>query len=387
MSATKPEAYIVDAIRTPTGRRRGGLAHVHPADLGGHVLRQIVDRNKIPADEYDDVVFGAIDAVGPLSFNIARTCWLAAGLPLTVPGVTIDRMCGSSQQAVHFAAQAVMSGAQDVVVAGGVQTMSQIPIGYAFSAAEPLGLGDPFSSSLGWVARFGGQPVSQFHGASTIAEQWGFTREAMEVFALESHTRALRAQSDGRFDKEIVPLEGVVRDETPRATTLEKMATLEPLPGFPRLTAAVSSQTCDAAAAVLIVSEAALKRYDLTPRARIHHMSVMGDDPIIMLTAPIPASKRAIQRSGLNWADIDIVECNEAFACVPMAWLAEIDFPHERCNPNGGGISLGHPIGATGARIMTTMLHELERTGGRYGLQTMCEGGGTANVTIIERLG
>jgi acetyl-CoA C-acetyltransferase len=387
MSATKSEAYIVDAIRTPTGRRRGGLAHVHPADLGGHVLRQIVDRNAIPADEYDDVVFGAIDTVGPLSFNIARTCWLAAGLPLTVPGVTIDRMCGSSQQAVHFAAQAVMSGTQDVVIAGGVQTMSQIPIGYAFSAAEPLGLGDPFSGSQGWVARFGGQPVSQFHGASMIAEKWGFSREAMEVFALESHNRALRAQSEGRFDREIVPLEGVTKDETPRASSLEKMATLEPLPGFPRLTAAVASQTCDAAAGVLIVSEAALKRHNLTPRARIHHMSVMGDDPIIMLTAPIPASKRAVQRAGVNWSDIDIVECNEAFASVPMAWLAEIDFPHERFNPNGGGISLGHPIGATGARIMTTMLHELERTGGRYGLQTMCEGGGTANVTIIERLG
>lgn len=387
MSATKTEAYIVDAVRTPTGRRRGGLAHVHPADLGGHVLRQIVDRNTIPAEDYDDVVFGAIDAVGPLSFNVARTCWLAAGLPLGVPGVTIDRMCGSSQQAVHFAAQGVMSGTQDVVIAGGVQTMSQIPIGYAFSAAAPLGLGDPFSGSLGWVARFGGEPVSQFHGASMIAEKWGFSREAMEVFSLESHTHALRAQAEGRFDREIVPLEGVTRDETPRASTLEKMASLEPLPGFPRLTAAVASQTCDAAAAVLIVSEAALKRYNLTPRARIHHMSVMGDDPIVMLTAPIPASKRAIQRAGLAWSDIDIVECNEAFASVPMAWLAEIDFPHERFNPNGGGISLGHPIGATGARIMTTMLCELERTGGRYGLQTMCEGGGTANVTIIERLG
>jgi len=387
MPATRAEAYIVDAIRTPTGRRRGGLAHVHPADLGGHVLRQIVERNAIPAEDYDDVVFGAIDAVGPLSFNIARTCWLAAGLPLTVPGVTIDRMCGSSQQAIHFAAQAVMSGTQDVVIAGGVQTMSQIPIGYAFTATSPLGLGDPFSTSLGWVARFGGQPVSQFHGASMIAEKWGLSREAMEVFSLESHNRALRAQAEGRFDREIAPLEGVTKDETPRATSLEKMASLEPLPGFPLLTAAVSSQTCDASAAVLIVSEAALRRYDLTPRARIHHMSVMGDDPIIMLTAPIPASKRAIARAGLNWSDIDVAECNEAFASVPMAWLAEIDFPHERFNPNGGGISLGHPIGATGARIMTTMLHELERTGGRYGLQTMCEGGGTANVTIIERLG
>lgn len=382
-----PQAYIVDALRTPTGRRRGGLAQVHPADLGAHALRSLVDRNAIPADEYDDVVFGTIDAIGPLSFNIARTCWLAAGLPLTVPGVTIDRMCGSSQQAIHFAAQAVMSGTQDVVVAGGVQVMSQIPIGYAFDAGKPLGLSDPFSGSEGWVARFGTQMVSQFHGASLIAEKWGLTREAMEAFSLESHDRALRAQAEGRFEREIVPLNGVTQDETPRRTTMEKMASLEPLPGFPRLTAGIASQTCDAAAAVLIVSEEALKRYNLTPRARIHHMSVMGDDPIWMLTAPIPASKRAMQRTGMTWNQIDVVECNEAFASVPMAWLAEIDYPHDRFNPNGGGISLGHPIGATGARIMTTMLHELERTGGRYGLQTMCEGGGTANVTIIERLG
>ncbi len=386
MSAQQREAYIVDAIRTPTGRRRGGLAHVHAADLGGFILRQIVERNAIPAEDYDDVVFGAIDSVGPLAGNIARTCWLAAGLPLTVPGVTIDRMCGSSQQAVHFAAQAVMSGTQDVVIAGGVQTMSQIPIGYAMGAGAPLGMPDPFSGSLGWVVRFGGQPVSQFHGASMIAEKWGFSREAMEVFALESHNRALRAQAEGRFEREIVALEGVLRDETPRATSLEKMATLEPLPGFPRLTAGIASQTCDAAAAVLVVSEEAVKRFGLQPRARIHHMCVLGDDPIWMLTAPIPASKRAIERAGMTWQDIDVVECNEAFASVPMAWLAEIDFPYERFNPNGGGISLGHPIGATGARIMTTLLHELERTGGRYGLQTMCEGGGVANVTIIERL-
>ena len=387
MPAQRAEAYIVDALRTPTGRRRGGLAQVHPADLAGHVLRSLVERNAIPPDEYDDVVFGAIDAVGPLSFNIARTSWLAAGLPLTVPGVTIDRMCGSSQQAIHFAAQAVMSGTQDVVIAGGVQTMSQIPIGYAFEAGKPLGLADPFSGSEGWLARFGTQMVSQFHGASLIAEKWGFSREAMEGYSLESHDRALRAQAEGRFEREIVPLAGVTRDETPRSTSLEQMAALQTLPGFPRLTAGISSQTCDAAAAVLVVSEAAVQRYRLQPRARIHHMSVLGDDPIWMLTAPIPASKRAMQRCGLRWADIDVVECNEAFASVPMAWLAEIDFPHERFNPNGGGISLGHPIGATGARIMTTLLHELERSGGRYGLQTMCEGGGTANVTIIERLG
>ena len=275
----------------------------------------------------------------------------------------------------------------DVVVAGGVQTMSKIPIGYAFGAAAPLGFPDAFTGSEAWFARFGAEEISQFRGASMMAEKWGFSRVAMEEFALESNNRALRAQAEGRFDREIVPLNNVTKDETPRATSMEKMASLDPLPGYPLLTAAISSQTCDASAAVLVVSEAAVKRYGLTPRARIHHMGVVGDDPVMMLSAPIPATKRAIAKTGLKWDDLDVVECNEAFAPVPMALLAETPIPHAKLNPNGGGISLGHPIGATGARIMTTMLHELERTGGRYGLQTMCEGGGTANVTVIERLG
>ncbi|CAB3785893.1 Steroid 3-ketoacyl-CoA thiolase [Paraburkholderia caffeinitolerans] len=381
------QAYIVDALRTPTGRRKGTLAPVHAADLGGFVLQELVKRNAIPAEDYDDVVFGCVDTIGPLAGNIARTCWLAAGLPLTVPGVTVDRQCGSSQQAVHFAAQAIMSGTQDVVIAGGVQTMTQIPISSAMTAAVPLGFTDPFSGSKGWRARFGDAPVSQFDAAQRIADHWNLSRETMERYALESHRRAVAAIEEKRFELEVVPCFGLSRDETPRPdTTLEKMASLEPLMPGGSLTAAVSSQTCDAAAALLIVSEDALKRYGLTPRARIHHLSVLGDDPLWMLTAPIPATRHALKKTGLAMKDIDAVEINEAFASVALAWLAETGYDAARTNPNGGAIALGHPLGATGARLMTTLLHELERTGGRYGLQTMCEGGGLANVTIIERL-
>ena len=261
-----PEAYIVDAVRTPTGRRRGGLAHVHAADLGAHVLKALVERNSsIPDVDYDDVMFGCVDTIGPLAGDIARTCWLAAGLAQEVPGTTIDRQCGSSQQSVHFAAQAVMSGINDVVVAGGVQTMSSIPISSAMLAAEPLGFSDPFSGSQGWTARYGDTPVSQFNSAQMIADKWNISREAMEAFALESHTRALTAIEEGRFDKEVLPLEGVEMDETPRQTSREKMAELDPLAEGGTITAAVSSQTCDGASAVLVVSEEALKRYNLTP--------------------------------------------------------------------------------------------------------------------------
>ena len=382
-----PEAYIVDAIRTPTGRRRGGLAHVHAADLGAHVLKAIVERNSgIPEVDYDDVMFGCVDTIGPLAGDIARTCWLAAGLAREVPGTTIDRQCGSSQQAVHFAAQAVMSGSNDVVVAGGVQTMSSIPISSAMLAAEPLGFSDPFSGSRGWTARYGDTPVSQFNSAQMMADKWHISRRQMEAFALESHARALRAIEEGRFDREVLPLEAVAMDETPRQTSLQKMAELEPLAAGGTITAAVSSQTCDAASAVLVVSEQALGRYRLTPRARIHHLSVRAEDPIWMLTAPIPATEYALKRAGMSLHDIDLVEINEAFAPVPMAWMIETGYPHEKTNVNGGAIALGHPLGATGTKLMTSLLHELERSGGRYGLQTMCEGGGQANVTIIERL-
>lgn len=380
------EAYIVDAVRSPTGRRKGGLAHVHGADLGAHVLKAIVERNGIPDNEYDDVIFGCVDTIGPLAGDIARTAWLAAGLSQEVPGTTIDRQCGSSQQAVHFAAQAVMSGTMDVVVAGGVQTMTQIPISSAMTAAEPLGFKDPFSGSKGWVERYGAEPPTQFKSAQMIADKWNLSRHDLEVYSLESHNRALSAIAEGRFKREILPLEGVENDETPRQTSLEKMAGLEYLFGCEKVTAAVSSQTCDASSALLIVSETALKRYNLTPRARIHHMSVRADDPIWMLTAPIPATQYALKKAGMKLQDIDLVEINEAFASVVMAWLKETGYPHEKTNVNGGGIALGHPLGATGARLMTTLLHELERQNLRYGLQTMCEGGGQANVTIIERL-
>ncbi|CAG9243542.1 Steroid 3-ketoacyl-CoA thiolase [Paraburkholderia unamae] len=382
------EAYIVDALRSPTGKRRGSLADMHGADLGAHVIGAMVGRNAIPAEDYDDVVFGCVDTIGPLAGNIARTSWLAAGMPLNVPGTTVDRQCGSSQQAIHFAAQAVMSGTQDVVLAGGVQTMSSVPISSAMLAGQPLGFTTPFAESAGWQRRFGDAPVNQFYAAQRIADHWEISREAMESFALESHRRALQAMSEGRFAREVVPVEGrLAMDETARETTLEKMATLASVdPAYPAITAGVSSSTCDAAAAVLVVSERALKRYGLTPRARIHHMSVLADDPIWHLTAPIPATRHALKRCGLRLDDIDLVEINEAFASVVMAWLKETGYAHERTNVNGGAIALGHPLGASGAKLMTTLLHELERTGGRFGLQTMCEGGGQANVTVIERL-
>ncbi|HSW12214.1 MAG TPA: acetyl-CoA C-acetyltransferase [Solimonas sp.] len=381
------EAYIVDVLRTPTGKRKGSLSTIHGADLGAFVLKALVERNKIPAEDYDDVIFGCLDAIGPLAGNIARTSWLAAGLPLHVPGVTIDRQCGSSQQAVHFAAQAVMSGTQDVVVAGGVQTMTQIPISSAMIAAQPLGFKDPFSGSKGWVARFGSEPVSQFNGAQMIANKWDISREAMEKFSLESHQRARKAIAEGRFKKEIVAINGLENDETTRETSMEQMQKLEPLAPGGTITAGVSSQTGDAAAAMLIVSEKALKQYGLKARARIHHMSVYSDDPIYMLTAPIPATRQAMKKSGMKLEDIDLVEINEAFAPVVLAWLKDTGYPHAKTNVNGGGIALAHPLGATGVKLMATLLCELERTGGRYGLQTMCEGGGVANVTIIERLG
>ena len=382
----RAEAYIVDAIRTPTGKRRGSLASVHGADLGGFILKALVDRHGIPDDEYDDVVFGCLDTIGPLAGDIARTCWLAAGLSDVVPGTTVDRQCGSSQQAVHFAAQAVMSGTMDVVVAGGVQTMSSIPISAAMYAGQPYGFDNPFTGSEGWVARYGTQDISQFKSAQMIADKWAISREQMEAFSLESHRRARSATDAGYFNKEIIPFDGLHFDETIRNTSMEAMAGLEPLAQGGTITAAVSSQTCDGSSAVLVVSEEALKRYNLTPRARIAHMSVRADDPVWMLTAPIPATKHAMKKSGISLADIDLVEINEAFASVPMAWLKELDYDHEKTNVNGGAIALGHPLGSTGTKLMTTLLHEMERQEVRYGLQTMCEGGGQANVTILERL-
>lgn len=381
-----PQAYIVEALRTPVGKRNGSLAGVHPADLGAHVIKAIIERTGIDPMVVDDVIFGCVDTIGPQAGNIARTAWLTAGLPLDIPGTTVDRQCGSSQQAIHFAAQAVMSGTQDVVLAGGLQNMSAIPISAAMLAGNEYGFTTPTAESKGWTERFGAAEISQFVGADMMAKKWDISRLDMEQWALQSHQRARRAIDEGHFVAETVPLGECVVDECPRETSLEKMAGLPVLAEGSQLTAAVASQICDGASAALVVSESALKAYNLTPRARIHHISVRGDDPVMMLSAPIPATKYALEKTGLSIDDIDVVEINEAFAPVVLAWLKETGADPARVNPNGGGIALGHPLGATGAKLFATLLHELERTGGRYGLQTMCEGGGTANVTIIERL-
>jgi acetyl-CoA C-acetyltransferase len=381
-----PEAYIVDAVRTPVGKRGGSLSQVHPADLGAITLNALMERTGIDPGAVEDVVMGCLDTIGPQAGDIARTAWLAAGLPEHVPGVTVDRQCGSSQQAVHFAAQAVLAGVSDVVVAAGVQNMSMIPISSAMTVAEPMGFADPFSGSEGWIKRYGDQEVSQFRGADMIAEHWGISREDMEAFAVDSHERAIRATAEGRFENEIHPVNGLTRDEGPREPNWEKIRSLPVLREGGRITAAVASQISDASAAMLVVSEQALKDHRLTPRARIHHLSVRGEDPVRMLSAPIPATRHALEKAGMTLDDIDLVEINEAFASVVLAWEKELGADHAKVNVNGGAIALGHPLGATGVRLMTTLLNELERTGGRYGLQTMCEGGGQANVTIIERL-
>jgi acetyl-CoA C-acetyltransferase len=383
-----PEAYVVDAVRTPVGKRGGGLAGVHPVDLGAHVLKALVGRSDVDPGAVDDVIFGCVDTIGPQAGDVARTCWLAAGYPEEVPGVTVDRQCGSSQQAVHFAAQAVMSGTADLVVAGGVQNMSQIPISAAMLAGEPYGFRTPFEGSLGWAHRYGDEEISQFRAAELIAARWDISRVEMEEFALRSHRRAGQALAGGAFAAEITPWGRVSEDEGPRPdTSLEKMAGLQPLVDGGRLTAALASQISDAAAALLIASGAAVSDHGLRPRARVHHLSARATDPVFMLTAPIPATRHALARCGLGVDDIDLFEVNEAFASVVLAWLRETGADPERVNVNGGAIALGHPIGATGARLMTSMLGELERRGGRYGLQVMCEGGGQANVTVIERLG
>ncbi|GII93314.1 acetyl-CoA C-acetyltransferase [Sinosporangium siamense] len=379
------EAYIVGAVRTPVGRRKGGLSAVHPADLAAHPLKALIERTGLDPAAVDDVIMGCVMQVGPQAGDIARTAWLSAGLPESVPGVTIDRQCGSSQQAIHFAAQGVLSGTQDLVVAAGVEAMTTVPIGSSISAGLDMGM--PYLYGNGWNERYGAQEISQFRGAELMAQKWDLSREEMERFALESHQRAAKAIANGYFKDQIAPLAGVADDEGPRPdSTLEKMASLKPLREDGRLTAATSSQISDGAAAVLLASGQAVRDHGLAPRARIVNLTLAGDDPVYMLTAPIPATRKALKKAGLTIDDMDVVEINEAFAPVPMAWLKEIDADPAKTNPNGGAIALGHPLGGTGAVLMTKLLHELERTGGRYGLQTMCEGGGQANVTIIERL-
>jgi acetyl-CoA C-acetyltransferase len=383
------EAYIVGAVRSPVTRRGGALAGIHPADLGAHVLLELIARSGIDPAVVDDVIWGCLDAMGPQAGDIARTSWLAAGLPDHVPGVTVDRQCGSSQQAVHFAAQAVMSGTAELVVAGGVQNMSQVPLQASWAAGEAYGLGkDPFRSSVGWQKRYGDVEVSQFEGAERVIARWGISRAETEEFALESHRRAAAAQDAGAFDDEIAPFDGISADDGPRRdTTAEKMASLRPLRPGGQVTAATASQISDGSAALLVASERAVLDWNLIPRARVHHISARGADPIDMLTAPIEATRVALKRTGLTLDEIDRVEINEAFAAVVLAWQRDTGADLAKVNVDGGAIALGHPLGATGARLMTSMLHGLERTGGRYGLQTICEAGGQANVTIIERLG
>ncbi len=382
-----PEAYIIDAIRAPVGRKKGSLAHLHPADLAAHPIKALMERNAFDPSAVEDVVWGCTETIGGQAGDIGRTAWLVAGLPEDVPGVTIDRQCGSSQQALHFAAQGVMSGTQDIVVAGGSQAMNRIPIMAAMTAGQAYGFDSPFAGARGWDARYGDEEVNQIRSAEMIAGKWQLSREELDAFALTSHQRAQAAWDAGWFDAEVAPLEGLARDETIRPqTTLEGLASLNVIREGGVVTAGNASQNCDCAAALLIASERAVKDHGFKPRARIHHMSVRADNPVWMLTGPIPATRYAMQKSGMKLDDIDLFECNEAFASVPMAWMKELGIPHEKVNVQGGAIALGHPIGSTGAKLMTTLLNAMERTGARYGLQTMCEGGGQANVTILERL-
>jgi acetyl-CoA acetyltransferase family protein len=385
------EAVIVEAVRTPVGRRNGSLKDTHPVDLAAEVLQALVSRAGIDPAIVDDVIMGCVSQVGEQGMNVARSAVLAAGFPESVTGVTIDRQCGSSQQAVHFAAQAIMSGQADVVIAAGVESMTRVPMGVSFMH----GPGKPFGEKM--MKRYDNFQFNQGIGAEMIAERWGFDREAIDQFSYESHQRALKAQQAGHFDKEIVPVQvkneagetvTLSKDEGPRAdTSLEKLGTLKtPFKEDGVISAGSSSQISDGAAAVLVMERSLAEKLGLKPRARFVSMVMAGDDPKIMLTAPIPATKKALAKAGLTLDQIDHIEINEAFAPVVMAWQQEIGADPAKVNPLGGAIALGHPLGATGARLITTMLHALERTGGRYGLQTMCEGGGMANATIIERL-
>lgn len=382
------EVVIVEGVRTPVGKRNGVLKDIRPDDLAALTLKELVNRAGIDPAIIDDVIFGCVTQVSEQAGDIARVAALIAGFPIEVPGTTIDRQCGSSQQAVHFAAQAILAGDMDVVIAGGVESMSRVPMGSSYKGA-----GDPFSPNL--RKRF--EMIHQGLSAERIAEKYGFTRKELDQFSLESHEKALRAQSEGYFDREIFPLEvtlpdgttAVIRDDQgPRkGTSLEALAGLKT--SFVEdgvIHAGNSSQISDGAAALLLMSREKAEELGLKPRFRVHTRVVVGSDPTMMLTGPIPATQKALEKSGLSIDDIDIFEVNEAFAPVPMAWLKETGADPAKLNPNGGAIALGHPLGGSGARLMVTMIHELERSGGRYGLQTMCEGHGMANATIIERL-
>ena len=384
------EAYIAAIGRTAGGRRGGRLSGWHPADLGAHVVNVVVERARVDPAAIDDVVFGCVMQVGQQAGNVARNVVLSSSLPETVPGTTIDRQCGSSQQALHFAAQAVISGTQDIVVAGGVESMTRVPMGSSVALALQADLGGP--GSEGMARRYPGVKFSQFAGAEMIAEKHGLTKDVLDAFAYESHVRAIAATKSGAFADEIVPVplaegEQHVTDEGIRFdASIESIASVKLLSETGRLTAATSSQICDGASAVIVTNEAGLKRMNAKPLCRIHHLSVYGGDPVIMLEAPLAATERALERAGMSIGDIDLYEVNEAFASVPLAWLKALKADPARLNIHGGAIALGHPLGASGTRLMSTLVAALHRGGGRYGLQTMCEGGGLANVTIIERL-
>jgi acetyl-CoA acetyltransferase family protein len=381
-------AVIVDIVRTPLGRRNGALKDAHPVDLAATVLRSIVERNDLDPASIDDVIMGCVMQVGEQAANLARNAILTAGLPESVPGTTVDRQCGSSQQAAHFAAQGVMAGAYDVVIAAGAESMTRVPMGASLSSH-----GFPFTQAMGERYAPVGGLVSQGISAEMIAEKWGLTREELDAFSVESHRRAATARSEGRFEQEIIPVTtdaGIVSaDEGIRPdSSLETLANLKPaFKADGTVTAGNSSQITDGASAVLIMSETKANELGLRPRARFHTFALAGVDPVMMLTGPIPATSKALERSGLRLEDIDLIEINEAFASVVLAWEREHHPDMSRVNPNGGAIALGHPLGCSGARLLATLVNELERTGGRYGLQTMCEGGGMANATIIERLG
>ncbi len=388
------EAYVVGAVRTAGGRKGGRLAGMHPADLGARVLDALLERTGADPEQVEDVIFGCVVQIGQQAMNVARNAVLASKLPESVPGTTIDRQCGSSQQALHFAAQAVMSGTMDVVIAGGVESMSRVPISSSTVFPAQHGYGTYKSPSMD--ERYPDVEFSQFTGAEMMARKYDLSRDALDAYSYESHKRAIAATNAGYFEDEILPL-GVTLTDGSNAVhkvdegirfdaSLDGIRAVKLIHPEGRITAASSSQIADGASAVMIVSERGLQALGVEPLARIHHMSVMGHDPVIMLEAPIPATQRALQKAGMSISDIDLYEVNEAFAPVPLAWLRETGADPERLNVHGGAIALGHPLGASGTKLFTTLLHALEQRGGRYGLQTMCEGGGLANVTIVERL-
>ena len=388
-------AYLVAAVRSAGGKRDGSLSKWHPADLGAKVLDELIARTGINPADVDDVIFGCVDQVGAQSGNIARNSILASSLPESVPGTSVDRQCGSSQQAIHFAVQAVMSGTQDVVIAGGVEVMSMVPIGASIKDGYEAGHGLPFDSD-GIKQRYPGIFFSQFTGAELVAEKWKLSRETLDAFALLSHQKAANATNEGYFDKEILPIPGknldgmtdlVLKDEGIRYdASLEALAGLKTVTEGGVITAGNASQITDGAAAIMVCNEAGLKKISSDPMARFVAISVVGDDPIFMLTGPIPATHKVLKVAGLSISDIDIYEVNEAFAPVPLAWEIEVGAQRDKLNVNGGAMALGHPLGATGAKLMTTLVYELHRREGKYGLQAICEGGGTANATIIEKL-